>query len=239
MAQNIREPIRFSIPMKKNILITIIFSLSISGGFAQNTADSLSKNTLLSVEMLSDTGLIKADTLVDNQYYSKEKTLSKSIDSLPEIKIKKNIPLLILAVYTGYYIFGVNANEYHIGSKTYFGVRRLAPYILKTNDDIAIDLYGKHRQTRPIYVGLMIGGYAMTIVGLIYSINNSLGRRQAYSGEGYIYAGLGMMAGSIAVRISSFRNLRKSVTRYNDLRKISYNLQPSSSCLGLSFSVGF
>jgi hypothetical protein len=207
--------------------------------FAQNTADSLAQNSQITIKMLSDTGVVKVDTLSENQYYSKEKTLSTRIDSLPEIKIKKNLPLLILAIYTGYYIFGANANEYHVGNKTYFGVRRLAPYILKTNDDTVIDLYGKHRQTRPIYIGLMVGGYTLTIVGLIYSIGNSFGRRQTYSGEEYLYAGLGMMAGSIAVRINSFRNLRKSVTRYNDLRSISYNLKPSSSSLGLSFSVGF
>jgi hypothetical protein len=222
--------------MKTVLLLLLAFPTWV---VAQNVVDSLPRNTSLSVEMPSDTGVAKADTLADNQYYSKEKTFPTKIDSLPEIKIKKNIPLLILALYTGYYIFGANANEYHVGDKTYFGVRRLAPYILKTNDDVAIDLYGKHRQTRPVYIGLMVGGYTMTIVGLIYSIGNSFGRRQAYSGEEYIYAGLGMMAGSIAVRISSFRNLRKSVTRYNDLRKISYNLQPSSSSLGLSFSVGF
>lgn len=222
--------------MKTILLLLLTFPTWV---FAQNTTDCLSQNPLLFVEIPSDTGIVRADTLSDNQYYSKEKTLSTRIDSLPEIKIKKNIPLLILALYMGYYIFGANANEYHVGDKTYFAVRRLAPYILKTNDDDAINLYGKHRQTRPIYMGLMIGGYTLSIVGLIYSVNNSFGRRQTQSGEEYLYAGLGMMVGSIAVRISSFRNLRKSVTRYNDLRKISCNLKPSSSSLGLSFSVGF
>jgi hypothetical protein len=221
----------------KTILLLLLASPTCI--FAQNTADSLSKNSQIPIKMLSDTGVVKVDTLGKNEYFSLEKGTSTSVDSMPEIKIKKNIPLLILAIYTGYYIFGANANEYHVGNKTYFGVKKLAPYILRTNDDEAITLYGRHRQTRPIYIGLMAGGYVVTIAGLIASINNSFGRKRNSSGEEYFYAGLGMMAGSIAVRIYSFKSLRKSVNRYNDLRKISYNLQPSSSSLGLSFSVGF
>jgi hypothetical protein len=206
--------------------------------FAQNTADSLAQNSQITIKMLSDTGVVKADTLSENQYYSKEKTLSTRIDSLPEIKMKKNLILFILAIYTNVFYYGANANEYKVGDKTYLAVKKLAPYMLATNDEETIRYYGRHRFKRPIYMGLFAAGGVVSLVGFGNSSSNfRTGQRLAV--QEYIYAGLGMMAASVVIRINAFRNLRKSVNKYNSLRSISYNLKPSSSSLGLSFSVGF
>jgi hypothetical protein len=184
--------------------------------FAQNTADSLTVNPQIFVEIPLDTGTIKADTLM-------------------KIEKKKETPLKAEVMQERL----VEKGSFPFINYNYLSSRKLAKLIEATNDIEAIHFLNKFHRNRSIFVGLITVGATVNFVGAIYAYNNLFNSKVNPDPRVIYFGGLGIMASSFFIILNNRKNLKKSVNRYNELRKISYNLKPSSSSLGLSFSVGF
>ena len=148
-------------------------------------------------------------------------------DTLPIINHKKNIPLLILGLYSGVFYFGFNADEYQIKDKRFLNNKLLEPYFLATKDPIIIENYYHHRKTRPAYMIGMPVGYSFLIVGLAssfaYALSGARANTGRYTGPSLMLIGGAIIGVSAGVRIKSFSKLRLARNRYNELVLLNRN----------------
>jgi hypothetical protein len=186
--------------------------------FAQNTADSLTVNPQIFVEIPLDTGTIKADTLMKIE---KKKETPLKAEVMPEI------------LYFN--------NRFRFSNGNYVSINKLKKLVKETNDDEAINYLKKYRRNQSIFIGILTTGSIVASLGVPYAYVKVVDEKTDPNSDPFIFIrlGLGIMASSVIPILNNRQNLKKSVNRYNELRKISYNLKPSSSSLGLSFSVRF
>ena len=201
------------------------------------------KNTLLlSLFILISFSKIKAQDSL---------RISSRWDSLPTIKIKKNIPLFILGIYpTMAWFMGGSCNNYIIGKEKYLNPTPMKPYFDKLRDSLVIFHYEKHRELKPIYLtgyGVGMGLYLYgifkafkPIVSLGFPSNQTEVSRN--NGQTEILTGLGIILGATVIRIISFSHLHKATYRYNKLisrPKTSFDIKPSQESLGLGLQMSF
>ena len=163
-------------------------------------------------------------------------------EKLPLISIRKNVPLFTISIITGYYLLGANANEYHIGNRSFLSSKKLKPVLSILNDSEVDNLYTSHRNLKPVSLGLTSLGLVVYIGGIAKSystVYNIQANNETKSGvdELIVSGGILFIAGVIT-RIISFSNLHKSVNRYNQLRN-PVNLGISSSGIGIGLTINF
>lgn len=181
--------------------------------------------------------------------------ISSRLDSFPTIKIKKNIPLLILGIYSSTWIMGASCNNYIIGNEKYLNPTPMKAYFDKLGNSEVINDYQQHRDLKPIYftgygvgMGLYLYGigkafsrFAKTI-GTVASGGTLKTDINSNNGQTEIYAGLGIIIAATAIRIISFSHLRKATKRYNELiskPKTAFDIKPSRDGLGVGLRMSF
>jgi hypothetical protein len=175
--------------------------------------------------------------------------ISSRLDSFPTIIIKKNVPLLILGIYSSVWIFGASCNNYIIGKEKHLNPTPMKPYFDRLGDSEVINNYQQHRDLKPIY----FTGYGAGLFLYIYGIGKNISKAfqpqivgkapdNVNNGKDEIYAGLGIIVAATAVRIISFTHLHKATKRYNALisrPKTAFDIMPSHEGLGLGFRMSF
>jgi hypothetical protein len=152
-----------------------------------------------------------------------------SLDTLPLISYKKNIPLLVLGLANGAFYFGFNADEYRIGNIRTLNNKRLEPYFYAQNDPIVIENYKYHRKTRPIYLTIVPVGYLVFISGFATIIGSSLSGVRPNNrnlGTTLMLSGLASFGVAAGIRINSFSKMKKARVRYNEL-VINHRFKPN------------
>lgn len=163
-------------------------------------------------------------------------------DTLPPIQIKKNIPLLLLSIYTSYYLL-VNANYYKVGNRTYYSTAPLKSFLSAPGDSVIIDLYQKHRSNRVVWFATTSAGTLIFSYGFIAGIASVFGGSDGSSAGGYLMLGGALAAVGVITRIISFKQLRQAVKIYNNAYaqkpKLSFSVQPASSGVGVGLVAKF
>jgi hypothetical protein len=175
--------------------------------------------------------------------------ISSRLDSFPTIKIKKNVPLLILGIYSGLWTFGASCNDYFIGSNKYQNPTPMKQFFEKLGDKQVINDYQQHRDLKAVYFTGYGGGLILYIYGISKNIskvfsNQTIGQplEVINNGKTEIYTGLGIILAATVVRVISFSHLRKATKRYNQLitnPKTAFDIKPNQDGLGLGLRMSF
>jgi hypothetical protein len=156
-----------------------------------------------------------------NEYFR----LQDSTNNIPNLAVRANVGLIALSLYSSAWTLGYTGHRYFVNEKAYLNAKRLKPYFLQLNDEIATNnfkMFENSKKTATICGGVGFGLYFVGFVKLIaqlstlgFPTNQNQNNREI---AGFLIAGSGLMISAPIIKLRGISKLKIAIKRHNSFR---------------------